>query len=62
MKREVLVVLGGFNSPTGELSATSLDRLDYCKGIFIKGQLVLLTGGWGDHFNTSDNVPHRETP
>ena len=57
MKQEVLVVLGAPNSPDGELSDISKSRLDYCSKIFTKGQLVLLTGGWGDHFNTSDK-PH----
>lgn len=57
MKKEVLVVLGSPNSPIGELSDISKNRLDYCRKIFTKGQLVLLTGGWGAHFNTSDK-PH----
>ncbi|UZR99390.1 YdcF family protein [Chondrinema litorale] len=57
MKKEVLVVLGSPNSPDGELSDISKSRLDYCKKVFTKGQLVLLTGGWGPQFNTSDK-PH----
>jgi hypothetical protein len=57
MKKEVLVVLGAPNSPKGELSDIAKNRLDYCRKTFTKGQLVLLTGGWGAHFNTSDK-PH----
>jgi uncharacterized SAM-binding protein YcdF (DUF218 family) len=57
MKKEVLVVLGAPNSPKGELSDIAKSRLDYCRRIFKKGQLVLLTGGWGAHFNTSEK-PH----
>ncbi|CAM1358698.1 YdcF family protein [Tenacibaculum xiamenense] len=57
MKNNILVVLGSPNSPKGELSKISKSRLDYCYKIFTKRQLILLTGGWGPHFNTSDK-PH----
>ena len=57
MKKEVLVVLGSPNSPSGELSDISKSRLDYCRKMFTKGLLILCTGGWGPHFNTSDK-PH----
>nr|WP_299384180.1 YdcF family protein [Allomuricauda sp.] len=57
MKKEVLVVLGSPNSPEGALSDISKSRLDYCNEVFTEGQGVLLTGGWGPHFNTSDK-PH----
>ncbi len=53
MEKEVLVVLGAPNSPTGELSNIARSRLDYCASIYSKGQLVLCTGGWGEHFNTA---------
>ena len=55
--KEVLIVLGSPNSPSGELSDISKSRLDYCRNIFTKGQLILCTGGCGPHFNTSDK-PH----
>lgn len=53
----ILVVLGAPNSPSGELSGISKSRLACCKEIFNKEQLILCTGGWGAHFNTSDK-PH----
>lgn len=53
MKKEVLIVLGSLNSPSGQLSAISTSRLNYCANIYQKGNLILCTGGWGDHFNTS---------
>jgi len=56
MKKEVLVVLGSPNSPSGELSDISLSRLDCCRNMFTKGQVILCTGGWGPHFNTSDKA------
>lgn len=56
-EKEVLVVLGSPNSPSSELSDISKSRLNYCLKKFKKGQVVLLTGGWGPHFNTSDK-PH----
>ncbi len=57
MKKEILVVLGSINSPSGALSNISKSRLNYCAKIREKGNLILCTGGWGDHFNTSPN-PH----
>lgn len=51
MEREVLVVLGSPNSPTGELSTVAKDRLVFCKKIYQKNMMILCTGGWGDHFN-----------
>lgn len=57
MRKEVLVVLGSPNSPSGELSDISKSRLDCCRKMFAKGQLILCTGGWGPHFNISDK-PH----
>ena len=52
--KRILVVLGSPNSPSGELSEISISRLNYCFKYFEKGDLVLCTGGWGDHFNTSN--------
>lgn len=52
-QKKVLIVLGSPNSPSGVLSEISENRLNYCFQIFEKGNLVLCTGGWGNHFNTS---------
>lgn len=57
MKSHILVTLGAPNSPDGALSEISKTRLDYCKVIFKKGQLILCTGGWGPQFNTAKK-PH----
>lgn len=57
MIKEVLIVLGSPNDSIGELSNISKSRLDYCESIFNEGKLVLCTGGWGAHFNTTIN-PH----
>lgn len=51
MKLEVLVVLGGTNSPSGQLSDISVTRLNYCVNKYKKENLILCTGGWGDLFN-----------
>lgn len=56
MKKDVLIVLGSPNSSSGELSNISTSRLNYCANIYQPGNLVLCTGGWGDHFNTSTNA------
>lgn len=56
MKKEVLIVLGAPNSPSGELSDISKSRLDCCFRQYSKGKLVLCTGGWGIHFNTSEDA------
>jgi uncharacterized SAM-binding protein YcdF (DUF218 family) len=57
MKKKILVVLGSPNSPSGKLSDISISRLNHCRGLFKEGDLVLCTGGWGRHFNTSSR-PH----
>lgn len=59
MNQEVIIILGSPNSPTGQLSDISVSRLEQCREIFKKGQLILCTGGWGEHFNTSDK-PHAQ--
>ena len=59
MKSHILVTLGAPNSPEGALSIISKTRLDYCKEIFQKGELILCTGGWGPQFNTAEK-PHAE--
>lgn len=53
MKKHVLIILGSPNSSSGKLSDISTSRLNYCTNIYQKGNLILCTGGWGEHFNTS---------
>jgi uncharacterized SAM-binding protein YcdF (DUF218 family) len=53
MKKEVLIILGSPNSPSGKLSDISISRLNYCVKLYQTGNLILCTGGWGEHFNKS---------
>jgi uncharacterized SAM-binding protein YcdF (DUF218 family) len=53
MKKEVLIILGSPNSPSGKLSDISRSRLNYCINLYQKGTFILCTGGWGEHFNVS---------
>jgi len=53
MKKEVLIILGSPNSPSGELSDISISRLNDCVNRYQKGDFILCTGGWGAHFNIS---------
>ena len=56
--KEVLIVLGSPNSAEGKLGDIAVDRLNYCYEIFDpKKNLILCTGGFGEHFNTA-NQPH----
>ena len=55
MKKEVLIILGSPNSPSGKLSDISISRLNDCVNRYQKGNLILCTGGWGEHFNISKN-------
>jgi len=55
VNKEVLIILGSPNSPSGKLSDISISRLNYCIKRYQKGNLLLCTGGWGEHFNTSKN-------
>jgi uncharacterized SAM-binding protein YcdF (DUF218 family) len=57
MDKEILVVLGSPNSPTGELSLMAKERLDFCLEIYEKHTLILCTGGFGALFNTASK-PH----
>ena len=57
MQQDVFIVLGSPNSSTGVLSKISKSRLNYCVSHFKNDNLVLCTGGWGPHFNTSEQ-PH----
>jgi len=51
--KDVLIVLGSPNSPEGELSDISKSRLNKCLNLYVKGKVILCTGGWGPHFNTA---------
>ncbi|MEP1489670.1 MAG: YdcF family protein [Algibacter sp.] len=53
MNNNILIVLGSPNSPSGKLSDISISRLNDCFNRYKKGDLILCTGGWGEHFNTS---------
>lgn len=57
MNKRILIVLGSPNTPEGELSNIAKSRLDLCLKIFTENDLVLCTGGWGEHFNVSPQ-PH----
>jgi uncharacterized SAM-binding protein YcdF (DUF218 family) len=50
---EVLLIPGSPNSPEGVLSDIAKSRLDRGAVIYSEGKLILCTGGWGNHFNTS---------
>jgi uncharacterized SAM-binding protein YcdF (DUF218 family) len=55
---KVLVVLGSPNAPDGTLSVVAQSRLDLCYEQYCKEPgLILLTGGFGPHFNASAK-PH----
>ncbi len=57
MKR-IIVILGSPNSPKGRLSKIAISRLHKCVEVFNPdNDLILCTGGFGKHFNTSDK-PH----
>ncbi len=51
----VIIVLGGSNDPEGTLSQMSQDRCDQAERTHRKhpSSPILLTGGWGPHFNES---------
>lgn len=54
----ILIVLGAPNSPEGLLSPIAISRLDTCFAVYRQeGAYILLTGGYGPHFNTTDK-PH----
>jgi len=59
MKKVAIVVLGAPNDADGKLSAIALER---CQQALIEysqhpDACILPTGGWGEHFNTTDR-PH----
>jgi uncharacterized SAM-binding protein YcdF (DUF218 family) len=58
--KEVLIVLGSPNSAEGKLGNIAVDRLNYCYKIFDQDKnLILCTGGFGEHFNTAAQ-PHAQ--
>lgn len=58
--KEILIVLGSPNTPEGELMKIAIDRLNACLELFNKDlNLVLCTGGFGAHFNTT-KIPHAQ--
>jgi len=59
MKKLAIVVLGSPNDSAGNLSTMGIER---CQQALIEyarnpGAKILPTGGWGEHFNTTDH-PH----
>lgn len=55
-----IVVLGLPNSPKGELFLMAKKRLDKCYQEYLSHKYpIILTGGFGLHFNTS-NYPHHQ--
>ncbi len=52
----MLVVLGSPNSPEGVLSDIAKSRSDYAAKLYSEGKVILCTGGWGKHFNTSEKA------
>ena len=57
MPTEIVIVLGSPNGPHGELSDIALSRLNCCIAHYKDNMKILCTGGWGEHFNTSQQ-PH----
>lgn len=55
----ILVVFGAPNSPGGELLSVAKSRADLCIRLAreMNQSKIVLTGGFGDHFNVSKN-PH----
>ena len=55
---KAIVVLGSPNSPEGELFLAAKNRLNKCYEEYLSNKYpIILTGGFGVHFNTS-NYPH----
>lgn len=51
----VIIILGSPNKPDGKLSSMATERLDKGLSLFreYSRSRILLTGGWGPHFNIS---------
>jgi uncharacterized SAM-binding protein YcdF (DUF218 family) len=56
LKKDIIVVLGSPNSNKRELASIAKSRLDYCLNIYTEGMFILCTGGWGEHFNTTQTA------
>ncbi|MBJ6367945.1 YdcF family protein [Snuella sedimenti] len=56
MLTDVLIVLGSPNNSEGVLSDTAISRLNCCVKHYEKDMLVLCTGGWGAHFNITEQA------
>jgi uncharacterized SAM-binding protein YcdF (DUF218 family) len=58
--KNILIILGSPNSAKGRLGKAAIGRLKKCIEIFQTDEnLILCTGGFGVHFNTSQK-PHAE--
>lgn len=54
---KIIIVLGSPNDPDGSLSKIAESRLSVCQEIYESGSFkIVLTGGFGAHFNTSDKA------
>lgn len=52
--REVFIILGSPNSPSGVLSTIATSRLSECAAQYTIGDFIICTGGWGEHFNVAE--------
>jgi uncharacterized SAM-binding protein YcdF (DUF218 family) len=56
--KNIIIILGSPNSPKGRLHKIAIGRAKQCLEIFDpETDMILCTGGFGIHFNTSDK-PH----
>lgn len=57
--KHLIMLLGSPNDETGKLSQIAMDRIECAYNLYAnnKDMLVLCTGGFGEHFNTTDQ-PH----
>lgn len=57
--KKIILLLGASNDADGRLSQMAVDRLECAYSIYMSnsGTKILCTGGFGEHFNTTD-TPH----
>lgn len=57
--KKIIVLLGASNDEKGKLSQMSMDRIECAYSIYSNNgnTTFLCTGGFGEHFNTTD-IPH----
>lgn len=56
-RMKIIIVLGSPNAPDGTLSPMAVSRLAICLKLYREGwDKILLTGGFGAHFNTSSKA------